>query len=599
MKMLGSPQSCLQRSCTYKGHLQMQMRLCDMEMDLLRLQMEEKKDHLEIILFYLLPNTTPIGMAALILTLQLVLLLTFGFTESSEDPTRAEPHLDLQCLNNFLTEMMCLLTSQSTLENCSGYSLNVSHQDKTLTCDFKQLNNSECKCIVQQKSGFVLGENYKVKMLRWNSLLFTKNVSTTESIKPKKPVIVSVNQTQNGNIHIVCNSIYRTEEKILSEHLILELTYYIEGSRGSEKTETLALNQWEYELVGRNLESTSNYIVRARVKSNLNSRFSDYSDPYKFTTPSSPKDLLKIIIPIVCVILIICIFTIYYSYNKILTEWWDKIPTPKIATSFVKQVPNLLSFQNEFSSVHLDSSKLVHSGEKTWPAPSLVDVGCENSHSSLGKDGTSAEVIYGQTGNESLEENSSENIMHWELVKEAQSAFHRQMPMSKKYYKNLKSDSDDCNVQRESQNSSGFSNKFYMMSDSDKFPKPATHFISDLNVSENVFPALAKNLEPVKLADFEDGPCTGCSLSENTSPTQFTSSTNDIDLVPGYQSVSENASCEPAIIPAEDGYKDIHSLLQNSGEQQCFTTETELKHLCGPTLNTSQGIQIDCSYHRV
>lgn len=44
---------------------------------------------------------------------------------------------------------------------------------------------------------------------------------------------------------------------------------------------------------------------------------------------------------------------------------------PKEMLSFdhsfdVNQVPNLLSFQNEFSPVHLDSSKLVHSGEKTW-----------------------------------------------------------------------------------------------------------------------------------------------------------------------------------------------------------------------------------------
>ncbi|XP_047006388.1 uncharacterized protein il4r.2 isoform X2 [Ictalurus punctatus] len=559
-------------------------------------------------------------MGTLILILQLVLLLNFGFIDSSEDPTRAEPNLDLQCLNDFLTEMMCLLISQSDLDSCSGYSLNESRHDKSYTCDFKRFNSSTCECSVHVNSSFVLGENYKFNVLRWNNLLFTKNVSTTESIKPKKPVIVSVSQTQNGNFRIVWDSIYRTEETVFSEGLIPELIYYIEGSNGSKKNETLALNQWKYELVGRNLESASNYIVRARVKSILNFRFSDYSDPYRFTTPSSPKDLLKIIIPIVCVILIICIFTIYYSYNKILTEWWDKIPTPKIATSFVKQVPNLLSFQNEFSPVHLDSSKLVHSGEKTWPASSLVDIGRENSLNSLGKDGTSAEVIYGQTGNESLEENSSENITHWEPVKEAQSTFLRPMPMSNKYYKNLKSDSDDCNVQRESGNSSGFSNKFYMMSDSDKFPNPAiNHFISDFNVSENVFPALAKNLDPVILTDFEYRPCTGCALSENTSPTQFTSYTNDIAVVPGYQSVSEvrdcastdqafisshndvnlimekllhcknpqNTSCDTTIIPVENGYKDFQSLLRNSGEQQSFTTETELKDLCGPTLHTS------------
>ncbi|MCJ8746470.1 hypothetical protein PDJAM_G00142180 [Pangasius djambal] len=344
----------------------------------------------------------------------------------------------------------------------------------------------------------------------------------------------------------------------------------------------------------------------ARVKSDLSSRFSDYSDPYRFTTPASTKDVLKILIPIICIILIICIFTSYYSYNKILTEWWDKIPTPKIATSFVKQVPNLLSFQNEFSPVHLDSSKLVHPGEKTRPASSLVDVRDENILSSLGKNGSSAEVIYGQTGNESSEENTNENNTRWELLRESQSTNLCQMPMSNKYYKNLNSNSDDCNVQCESGNSSGISNKFYMFSVSDKIHNPD---ISHFNESENVFPGLAKN----------------------PSPTQFTPSSNDIAVVPGYQSVSEvidcastdhafisshndinlimeklicsknpqNTSCKTTIIPVENGYKDFQSLLRNSGEQQSLTTEPELKHLCGPALHTSPGIQIDSSYHRV
>lgn len=267
------------------------------------------------------------------------------------------------------------------------------------------------------------------------------------------------------------------------------------------------------------------------------------------------------------------------------------------------------------------------------PESLLVDVKGENSLNSLGKGDNSAELIYGQTGYESLEENSTENKTHCEHVKESQSANLRQMPMSNEYYKNLKSNIDDGNGKRECENSSGFSNKFYMISVSDsKFQNPEIqHFISDFNESENVLPALARNPDPWIPTDFEYSSCTGSSGSEKTSPTQFTPSSNETIVVPGYQSVNEVIdcastdqasisfhndvnlikekllcnnnphiiSCETTIIPVENGYKDIQSLLQNSGEQQSLTTEPELKQLCGPALHTSPGIQIDCSYHRV
>ncbi|XP_046690899.1 uncharacterized protein LOC124376065 [Silurus meridionalis] len=562
-------------------------------------------------------------MGAMIFILYLGFLITFGLTESSEHHTRAEHNLNLECINDFLTEMMCILTPVQ-LDSCAEYSLNASRDNLLFTCDFKQLNSNACECLFYVSSGFVVNEDYKVKVLKNKNVLFTEIISTTESIKPKKPFIVSVNQTQDGNFHIVWDTEYTTKEPVFNSDLISELTYYVEGNKESRKNVTLNKGQQDYWLVGRNLESNSNYTVRARIKFNLNLIFSDYSDPYWFTTPPSPNEYLKIIIPIICVILIICVFSMYYYYDRLLTDWWEKIPTPKIATNFVKQVPNLMSFQNDFSPVHLDSSKVVQAGEKTWLGSSLVDVRDENSLNSLGKDGSSSDVVYGQTGNESVEDNNA----HWELVQESQSTNLRQTNlMSTKYYKNMKPNSDD--IQRDSGSSSGFSNKFYMFSVSDELPKPTMGFFGDINQKENVFLSLAKTQDPVIQTDFEYGPCTGWSGSENTSPTQFTPSSKEIIMVPAYQSVNEvidcaptdqafisshndvnlimekqmcspqNISCETGIIQVENGYKDFQSLLRNSEEQQSLACEPELKHLCGPVLHTPPGIQIDSSYHRV
>ncbi|KAI5622698.1 hypothetical protein C0J50_17576 [Silurus asotus] len=487
--------------------------------------------------------------------------------------TPPEHNLNLECINDYLTEMMCILTPVQ-LDSCPEYSLNASRDNLLFTCDFKQLNSNACECLFNVSSGFVVNEDYKVKVLKNKNVLFTENISTTESIKPKKPFIVSVNQTQDGNFYIEWDTEYTTKEPVFSSDLISELTYYVEGNKESRKCVTLNKGKQDYLLVGRNLESNSNYTVRARIQSNLNLIFSDYSDPYWFTTPPSPNEYLKIIIPIICVILIICVFSMYYYYDRL--------------------------------------------------GSSLGDVRDENSLNSLGKDGSSSEVVYGQTGNESVEDSNA----HWELVQESQSTNLRQTNlMPNKYYKNMKPNHDD--IQRDSGSSSGFSNKFYMFSVLDELPKPTMGFFGDINQKENVFLSLAKTQDPVIQTDFEYGPCTGWSGSENTSPTQFTPSSNEIIMVPAYQSVNEvidcaptdqafisshndvnlimekqmcspqNISCETGIIQVENGYKDFQSLLRNSEEQQSLACEPELKRLCGPVLHTPPGIQIDSSYHRV
>lgn len=129
---------------------------------------------------------------------------------------------------------------------------------------------------------------------------------------------MSVDQTQNGNFLIVWDTEYRNHEPEIDDNLSVQLIYYVKGREESIETVSEMFNQhpcfgrriWyyhtvilipeltifplyqvnltniqkPYELIGRKLESTSEYIVKARVKYHLSPHFSDYSDSFPFKT---------------------------------------------------------------------------------------------------------------------------------------------------------------------------------------------------------------------------------------------------------------------------------------------------------------------------
>ncbi|TSS23702.1 Interleukin-4 receptor subunit alpha [Bagarius yarrelli] len=214
--------------------------------------------------------------------------------------------------------MVCSLTSDQVV-TCSEYNINVSKYEEFFQCDLKQHNSSRgCGCLINVESGFVLSELFKVQVSRGKNVLFTKFVNTTESIKPKKPFRVTVNQTQNDNFLIVWETEYQVlgYVYVFSLDLISEIVYHVEGSKISTILNVTPSGRFKYELIGRNLKPNTNYIVRARIKSPLSNRFSDYSPAVKFTTPTSPDQIFKIIIPIVCVILILSVLIIYFFIDK-------------------------------------------------------------------------------------------------------------------------------------------------------------------------------------------------------------------------------------------------------------------------------------------
>ncbi|KAB5535934.1 hypothetical protein PHYPO_G00123600 [Pangasianodon hypophthalmus] len=445
-------------------------------------------------------------MGALVIILQAILLLSsFGFTESSEL---------LQCFNDYDTELKCSLTLAEP-NSCSENQLSASVYSRLFTCHFDEIRPGACECRIQVQ-GFVLREIFTVNVLKGNKAWHTDNISTEASIKPRRPIITSVIQKTNGDFLITLNTTYI--QKTFSESLVVELQYGIDGSN-DYVTQLLRNGQTAYELVGRNLQPNSKYILRARVKSNYppNKTFSEYSEAHVFKTPQSLQNLLKIIIPILCLILIICISSIYFWFNRILKPWWDKIPTPKFSTNFVKQVPQLLLLQTEFSSVSLDSTAN-HNAKKICVESSQVQG--EDSHCSLslGKGVDSAPLIYSTTAYERVDENSSEGV-RFELEKGHQSANANQV------YEN----------QQSNEFSSGIKNRSYSQSNS----SGSSFFNHPVFPSENVL-VLPKHLDPMIQTDFEYSVWNGCTDSGNSTLIHITPPNNETAVVLGYQSIGDH-----------------------------------------------------------
>ncbi|KAL6457240.1 hypothetical protein MHYP_G00342030 [Metynnis hypsauchen] len=467
---------------------------------------------------------------SLILQLSLFFIST-GFTAAHESN---ETQPNLECLNDYDTEMVCCLRSEK-LNNCPEYKLNISLitiPDEVFTCSFVDVSPNVCECKFQIQ-GFVL-ESFKANLWRGEKNLLFKEIDIANSIKPKRPTIVSVSLTENGNFLITWDTNYTSPlQKTFSDSLSTELAYGVKGGKdNSTQVIRLEKGRTEYEIVGRNLQPNSDYVVRARVSTdyNHNVRSSDYSQPYEFKTSIFIQDILKILISILCVSLIIFISTLFYCYIKIIKQWWDKIPVPKIAQSFEKTVPHLSSFGSDFSRVYLETSKQDPVKDKMWISTPQVGVSCEDSLQSLGKSGDSSQVIYAQTVSEDAEDNVNGNEAQCELLEEYKSA------------NQMQSNRANIDIQRESGNSSGssFSNKCYLGSDSSGssfLNQSITHSAYPSNESENSFSALSKNLDPVIPTDFEYGPCNSCSVSADS--TQFTPLSTETIMVPGYQSVNE------------------------------------------------------------
>ncbi|XP_051799745.1 uncharacterized protein LOC110961238 isoform X9 [Acanthochromis polyacanthus] len=276
------------------------------------------------------------------------LLLLLGHTVAAV----ALPDLNLECTNDFIDRMFCQLERP----NCSEYNLTVqsnSDDDDKEHCAFQQCDSRQCCCSV--KLMLIYGESHTATVWKGGHILESKIISVAQSIKPKAPEIVSVDES-NGNVEVMWKTDY---EGVFTESLTAEVTYYEKDSteKRPETVRTATRNGLDFYQIPRGLlKPNTAYMVRVRTFTNWSDMFSDSSREWEFKTSAvstSRNSLLLAIIISLSVAAVILTAAIYGCYVRVKTKWWDtfvEYPDPDLLNfnkqevfQFLKPEPPIIS----------------------------------------------------------------------------------------------------------------------------------------------------------------------------------------------------------------------------------------------------------------
>ncbi|KAG8001444.1 hypothetical protein GBF38_007102, partial [Nibea albiflora] len=255
------------------------------------------------------------------------------FSDSSEEvefTTRLKGEVDqnLECTNDLEKWMTCEFEAQ----NCTEYNLTLRSDSGygELQCNLQQCAKGRCCCSFQMI--LVLGETHTATVFKEGERMGSKVISISEGIKPRVPTDVSVKES-NGNFQVMWNT---NMQDSIGDELTANVTYRKKGHTvkvSKHVTPTKINGRSSYEILGRDLEPSTTYMVSVKSYTEWSHRFSDSSEEVEFTTPASTDAPLLAVIISLSLVAIIVSGAIYGCYVMFKTKWWDtvaKCPNPKL-----------------------------------------------------------------------------------------------------------------------------------------------------------------------------------------------------------------------------------------------------------------------------
>uniref|UniRef100_A0A8D0D093 Fibronectin type-III domain-containing protein n=1 Tax=Sander lucioperca TaxID=283035 RepID=A0A8D0D093_SANLU len=201
--------------------------------------------------------------------ISLVLLILGNITTALSGQT-------LDCTNDYESLVFCHFEAQ----NCSEYKLTFRSNNEN--GNFKPCDTAQC-CSVHQEEILVVGESFTATVWKGGNHIESKIINVTDSIKPKTPTIVSVNES-NGNFHVKWK---QNVKESLRDNLAANVTYHKKGDAKKvyAVVKPTTLDEFGYyEILGRNLDPSTTYAVSVKSYLDLSGKFSDSSEEWEFTT---------------------------------------------------------------------------------------------------------------------------------------------------------------------------------------------------------------------------------------------------------------------------------------------------------------------------
>ncbi|XP_040891999.1 uncharacterized protein LOC121180554 [Toxotes jaculatrix] len=246
-----------------------------------------------------------------------------------------ETSSSLDCTNDFDKQMFCQFQAQ----NCPEYNLTLLSNDGygMKHCTPSQCDSGQCCCSVQMI--LVPGESSTAVVWKEGQRMESKIVNISESIKPKTPTIISVEDV-NGSFRVS----WKTNTMgFFGNDLEANVTYHKKGDTEmvSEFVKPATINGLKFHEISRhNLEPSTTYVVSVKSYTDWSGKFSDSSNEWEFTTRASNYPLLLAIIISLSAAAVLFTSAISYCCIKLKTKCWDKvvkIPSPKLLNMLPKK----------------------------------------------------------------------------------------------------------------------------------------------------------------------------------------------------------------------------------------------------------------------
>uniref|UniRef100_A0A8C5QZC9 Interleukin-4 receptor alpha N-terminal domain-containing protein n=1 Tax=Leptobrachium leishanense TaxID=445787 RepID=A0A8C5QZC9_9ANUR len=249
---------------------------------------------------------------------------------------------NLDCFNDYETEMYCLWEVNDEKSNCSRdfllkYIVEPPDPSDELQCIPKNLPSdgstlsTKCICYINVPV-FVASLLYTVHVESKGKSLQNITFEPSLKVKPRAPVNVKVDLSESDSMMIQWETGYSNESYLYN---MLYFNIDIISMKDSKEVRNIILQQMEpyYRMNKNQLTRGYNYTLKLRSKPNklYEGVWSDWSPAvewhHDYSLSLHIKETLLAVGP--SVVIFLTILLSYLCVSKIKTQWWDKIPDPK------------------------------------------------------------------------------------------------------------------------------------------------------------------------------------------------------------------------------------------------------------------------------